>query len=342
MQTAQPVEVVDLQRHLGFVSDCQEVQHGVGGAAHRQNDGDGVLQRLARQDVPSRDPLLLEVLESSPNAESRLVDARVDGRDGGGPGEGQPQRLDGRGHGVRRIEGCAGARAGAGHPLQGDELFQGGFSCRQLTVGLVHVLDGDVSTLVAAGHDRAAVEEDGRDVQPGDGHHSPGHVFVAPTDDDEAVHALCEAHGLNGVGNDLAAHQGALHPLGAHGDGVANGDCPEEEGDAARGPDPLLGLLRQAGEVDIAGGDVRGQVGHGHEGLVHVVVVQARGPQHGPSARPLGTVRDHMTARLESAEQLRTHRGLLEGLGEILAHFARPEQERSRRGLVDKASGCLL
>ena len=44
---ADPVEVVEGQVDLGLAGDREQVQHGVGRAAERHHDGDGVLERLA-------------------------------------------------------------------------------------------------------------------------------------------------------------------------------------------------------------------------------------------------------------------------------------------------------
>ena len=46
------VEVFDVERHLRFVGDGEQVQHGVGRAAGGGDGGDGVLERVARDDLP--------------------------------------------------------------------------------------------------------------------------------------------------------------------------------------------------------------------------------------------------------------------------------------------------
>ena len=44
-------EIVEHEFHLRGVRDGEEVKHGVGRAAQRDHDGDGVLERIPRQDV---------------------------------------------------------------------------------------------------------------------------------------------------------------------------------------------------------------------------------------------------------------------------------------------------
>ena len=120
----------------------------------------------------------------------------------------------------------------------------------------------------------------------------PGHVLVAASDGDQAVHPLPEGHQLDGVGDDLAADQRGFHALGAHGDAVADGDGAELERHALPGADALLGGLGETAQVDVAGSDVAGQVGDGDERLFHVLVGDAHGHQHGAGGRSLQVVGD--------------------------------------------------
>jgi hypothetical protein len=99
--------------------------------------------------------------------------------------------------------------------------------------------------LSAAGHDAAAIDEDGGAVEAGDGHHAAGHVLVAAADGDEAVEILAGDDGLDGVGDDLAGDQGVLHALGAHGDAVGDGDGVEDDALAAGAVDARLGVARE-------------------------------------------------------------------------------------------------
>ena len=76
------------------------------------------------------------------------------------------------------------------------------------------------------------------------------------------------------------------------------------------GPHPLLGLLGQAVEGHVAGGDFIPRGGHRDLWLVPVVVGHAHGPKHGPGRGTLGTVGDLETARLEGVG----HSGRIERL----------------------------
>ena len=59
-------EVVERQPDPGGMGDGQEVEHGVGRAAEGDDHGDGVLERLPRQDVAGADPGLEQLSAAAP------------------------------------------------------------------------------------------------------------------------------------------------------------------------------------------------------------------------------------------------------------------------------------
>ena len=71
--------------------------------------------------------------------------------------------------------------------------------------GFEHAHDVERLALVLARQDRSAVEEHGRQVEPGRGHQHPGQALVATGERDQRVEALGVHDGLDGVGDDLAA-----------------------------------------------------------------------------------------------------------------------------------------
>ena len=173
------------------------------------------------------------------------------------------------------------------------QLVQGHIALGVGSHGLEHILNIYIAALEPAGHHGAAVNEDGRNVETGNGHHAAGHILVAAAHGDQTIHALAEGHHLNGVGDNFPADQGCLHALGAHGYAVADGNGAELEGGAAGLPDTLFDGVGEPVQVDVAGGHVAGQVGDGDEGLVQVILGQSHGPQHGPgwsALRPFGDI----------------------------------------------------
>ena len=237
------VEVVETQFNLGLAGDSHQVQNGVGGSAHGQHHSYGVLEGMAGHDVPGAD-ILFQQAEQGATCLAGLVNlAWVNGRNGGVAGQGHAHDFDSGRHGVGSEQAGAGTLAGAGHALQGGKFIAGDTALGIGAHRLENVLDVYVVTEILAWHDGAAVDEDGRHVEAGDGHHAAGHVLVATGHRDQTVHPLPKSNHLDGVGNHFAADQGGLHALGAHGNAVADGDSAKFKGGAVGLPDALLGRL---------------------------------------------------------------------------------------------------
>ena len=313
---ADAVEVLQRQVNLRLPRDGHQVQHRVGGASHGDHHGDRVFEGLPGQDVPRADAFFQHPHHRLAGAARLVVLFGVDGGQRGIARQGQPHHLDGRGHGVGGEQAGTGTLARAGVALQLGELLAGHAAGGVRAHGLKHVLDVDVAALELTGHDAAAIHENGGDVQAGDGHHAARHVLVAPGHRDQAVHALAEGNGLDGVGDDLTTHQRGLHSLGAHGNAVADGDGAELEGRALTYTDTLLDRGGDPVQVHVAGRNVAGQVGDGDERLVQVLVRQAHGHEHGTGRRPFGTVGDVAAAVLEQGSRAAcgtSQNGLLNG-----------------------------
>ena len=116
---------------------------------------------------------------------------------------------------------------GQATPFELVELGVAHVADRVLADRLEHVLHRDVAALPLAGQDRAAIHEDRRHVEPHHRHHQPGQRLVAAGEPDQRVVGVA-AHGeLDRIGDHLAADQGRLHALVAHGDAVGHGDGGE-------------------------------------------------------------------------------------------------------------------
>ena len=102
----------------------------------------------------------------------------------------QAERLDRRGHRVGGVHAAARARPGTRVRFEIGQLGVVELPGRVLADRLEH--RDDVHRLVApdARHDRAAVDEHRRPVQPRHRHHAARHVLVAAADGHEAVEAL--------------------------------------------------------------------------------------------------------------------------------------------------------
>ena len=160
-----------------------------------------------------------------------------------------------------------------------------------------------------AGHNRPAVYKNGGNVQPGDGHHAARHILVAAGDGHQPVHPLAERNQLDGIGDDLAADQRGFHPLGAHGNAVADRNGAELKGHAVGGADALLDALGEAVQMDIAGGDIAGQVGDGDKGFFHIRLGNAHSHQHSAGRGALGVMGDFRAAMLGAGVRGQSHSG---------------------------------
>ncbi len=122
-------------------------------------------------------------------------------------------------------------------------------ACLVLAEGLEDAHDVEVAALVAAGLDRAPVDEDRGDVEPREGDHRPRHVLVAAADRKHPVHRLRVADGLDRVRDHLARDEGVLHPLGPHRDPVGDGDRAEHLRHRPRGAERPPSRGRPGGPI---------------------------------------------------------------------------------------------
>src|ERR1051325_10069701 len=96
-----------------------------------------------------------------------------------------------------------------------------------LTYSLKSTDNSKIFTVEVSCFDCAAVNEDGRNVQSGNGDHCTRHVLVAAPNCEQTVYSLSLTNGFDRVGDYLTRHEGILHPFRAHRDSVADSDCAE-------------------------------------------------------------------------------------------------------------------
>ena len=83
------------------------------------------------------------------------------------------------------------------------QLLAGHLPDRVRTDRLKDVLDRHVSPAEAAGGDRAVVEDETGDVEPGEGHHRRRNGFVAAHQADETVEEVAAGDELDRIGDHL-------------------------------------------------------------------------------------------------------------------------------------------
>ncbi len=99
----------------------------------------------------------------------------------------------------------------------------------------------------------AAGDENGRDIEAHGGHQHAGSDFVAVGDADHGIDGMGIAHVLDAVGDQFAGRQGIEHAVMAHGNSVVDGDRIEFGCKAARFVDNFLHMLTDFMEMDMAG-----------------------------------------------------------------------------------------
>ena len=178
----------------------------------------------------------------------------------------------------------AGAGRGAGDQLQFAQILVVPVAGGVLADAFEDIDDRHVLAAVAAGQDRAAVDEHRRHVEPAHRHHHARQALVAAGERDQRVVAVA-AHGqFDRIGDDLAADQRGLHALMAHGDAVGHRDGGEFPRRAPGRGDAVLHRLGLTVQGDIAGRGLVPRRGHADQRLGDLFL----GHAHGVEERPVG------------------------------------------------------
>ena len=275
------LEVVDGEFDAGLVGHGWEVEDGVGAAAECGDDGDGVEEGFAAEDVGGFDAALEEVHDGGTGVEAVHHFFVADGGLGGGVREGEAEGFDGAGHGVGGVHAAAGAWAGDGALFDVGEGGVGDFAAGVLADGFEDRDDVDVAAVMAAWFDGAAVDEDAGAVETGHGHDAGGHVFVAAADGDEPVEHFASGDGFDGIGDDFAGDEAVFHAFGAHGDAVRDGDGVEDDAFTAGRVDAFGGFEGELIDVDVAGSDLAPCAGDADLAFFEVCAFEADGVEHG-------------------------------------------------------------
>ncbi len=292
-------EQVDVELRFGdprFARDGEQMQDEVGRARRRGSRHRRIAEARWR-DEGARIAALLDRLDRRP---ARLVGGsrfvRMDGGNVVEPHRREAEEAQGQRHRVGGELAAAGARARAGMGLDVFQLCVADRAGAVRADSLEHILDGDCLAGDAARHDRAAVEDDARQIEPCRRHRRGGQSLVAADQEQHAVERMA-AHGeLGRIGDQLAAHQRGPHAARAHGDAVGDDDRVEVDRGAAGCLDPAPGVIGEVAQVHVARGYSRPAVDDGDERLGERFLVIACGAEHGPG-RGTGGAFNHFAGR---------------------------------------------
>ncbi|MCY1525293.1 hypothetical protein D9M68_602680 [compost metagenome] len=291
----QAIDVAQVEGDLRLLGGGQQVQDGVGRAAHGDVQGHGVLERLEAGDVARQHAVvafavvaLAQLDGQAAGAQEQLLAVAVGGQGGA---VARQRQAEGLGQAVHRVGGehaGAGTAGGAGAALVLGDLLVGAGVVGGDDHG-VHQVQAVVGQLGLAGFHRPAGDEHHRDVQAQRGHQHAGGDLVAVGDAHDGVGAVGVDHVFHGVGDDLAARQGIEHAVMAHGDAVVHRDGVELLGHAAGLLDLAGDQLAEVLQVHVAGHELGEGVGDGDDRLLEILVLH-------PGGAPQRTGAGHVAA----------------------------------------------
>ena len=198
-------------------------------------------------------------------------------------GQGQPEGFAEAVHGVCREHARTGAAGRTGLLFQFVKSFLIELSDLHSADSFKdgdQVAGGSVGEL--SGFHRAAGSEDGRDVDAHSAHQHAGNDLVAVRNADHGVERMGGRHGFDAVGNEFAAGEREFHARMPHRDAVADCDCIEFEGNAARLADLVADVFPDLVEMTVSGNDRGIGVAYADERLGKITLFQTRGPEQCP------------------------------------------------------------
>ncbi len=280
-----------------FAGSGQQVQHGVGGAAHGDVERDGVLEGFEGGDVARQRALVVLLVvalgqldDGATGLAEQLLAVGVGGQRGAVARQGQAQRFGQAVHGVGREHAGAGATGRAGRALDGGHFLVGTALVSGLDHGIHQVERDDLAfELDLAGFHRTAGDEDHGDVQAQRGHQHARGDLVAVGDAHQRVGCVGIAHVLDAVGDQVARGQRIQHAAVAHGDAVVHGDGVEFLGHTTGCLDLAGDQLAQVLQMHVTGHELCEAVRDGDDRLLEVTVLHAGGT-------PQGTGTGHVAA----------------------------------------------
>ena len=183
------------------------MQHGVGGAAERDDHGDRILEGFFGHDVFRTDAFFQQLDDGFAGFFTVFGLVLRNRRLRRAAGQAHAHRFDRAGHGVGGVHAAAGTSAGDGGFLDFDQFFLADFLLCVRADRFKYGNDIGRFIVVAAGHDGAAVNEDRWAVEARQADHATGHVFVAAADGDDGVEAFTGGDGFDRVGDDFARNE---------------------------------------------------------------------------------------------------------------------------------------
>src|SRR5690606_24975007 len=167
----QTVDICQGKVDFAFLGGCQQVKNGVGGAAHGDVQGHGILERLKAGNVAGQHGLVVllvvaarDVDDPACGFQKQFLAIGMRGQHGAVAGQGGTDGFGQTVHGVSREHAGAGAAGGAGGALVSGGAFIADIGVGSHNPGVAQI-QLVLGQLGLAGFHGTAGYEDGRDVQ---------------------------------------------------------------------------------------------------------------------------------------------------------------------------------
>src|SRR5579884_1576921 len=268
------------------------MQDGIGRAAHRHIQREGVINALLVHDLTRSQIGFDEAHNLLTGPLCQFAPFLRDGEIGAVAGQSQPKRLHQAVHGISGEHAGAGAAGWTGLLFQFQQftIIDLARLVRAHTLKNTNEVNASPICQLACRH-RATTDEDGRNVQAHRGHKHPRYDLIAVGNADHTIEAVGLDHGFDAVGNQFAAGQRVLHADMAHRDTVIYADSIELERHASRCANGLLHQLAKGLQVNMPRHHVYIRVAHGDEGLVEVLLADNSGSAEQAAMR--GALKTH-------------------------------------------------
>ena len=191
---ADDVEIVNGQRNIHLACDCNQVKNGIGRTAAGSHAGDGVLNRLAGDDLRRAAIGADGIHQDAAGFARRGVLVRAGGRNPGKVDGRDAEDFAGHRHRVCCELAAASARAGTRVGLKCFKARIVDAACCVRADALEDVLNGNVSAVQLAGRDGATVKHHPRNVEAAESHDDSRHILVAAANAHEAVEKIAASN----------------------------------------------------------------------------------------------------------------------------------------------------
>ncbi|MNC21731.1 hypothetical protein D3C75_697150 [compost metagenome] len=281
--------------NFSFLSECQGVKYGIGGAAHRHIQCERVVERFLGYDITRLQIQLDQLHELGCRFADEFLAFFGYGENGAVARQRKAQRLGQTVHGVRGEHPGTGAAGWTAVLFQFKQLIIIDFADLVSAYAFEYGSQGELFPLaVHTRFHRAAADKNRRDIDPQGAHHHARRDFITVGNADHAVEPVGGNNRFQGIGNDLAAWQGITHPDMSHGDPVIDADRIEFKRNAAGFADRFLDDFAEFLQMHVARHDVDIGVADRNERLAEILLFYACCPQKTAVRSAVKTFFDHV------------------------------------------------